>query len=134
MFLTKECDYAIRVVRELSDLEVKSVKTICANENVPTPFAYKVLKKLEKVGIVCSYRGAKGGYKLARTPESISLHDVVHAIDENLFLSACLQYGHKCSRNVNGHSCKVHQELAKMQTVIIGALMDKKISEISDDM
>ena len=130
MFLTKECDYAIRVVRELADLEIKPVKSICASEHIPTPFAYKVLKKLEKADIVRSYRGAKGGYRLARSPDNITLFDVVHAIDEFLLLNACLQEGTVCSRNKGGNTCKVHQELVKMQAFVVDAFMEKKISEV----
>ena len=130
MFLTKECDYAIRVVRELADLEIKPVRVICEKEHIPTPFAYKVLKKLDKAGIVKSYRGASGGYRLAKSPDSISLLDIVCAIDDHLFLNACLQDGHVCSRNEDGESCKVHMELEKVQAVVIEAFKEKKMIEV----
>ena len=130
MFLTKECDYAIRVVRELADLEMRPVKTICDHEHIPPPFAYKILKKLDRAGIVVSRRGATGGYQLAKTPESISLFDIVSAIDNHLFLNACLQDGHICSRNEDGDSCNVHKELTKLQEVVVNALLGKNMSEV----
>ena len=130
MFLTKECDYAIRVVRDLADLDVKPVKMICLNEHIHTPFAYKILKKLEKAGIVSAHRGAKGGYRLAKTPDSVTLFDVVHAIDEYLFINACLEEGHKCPRNNDDDACKVHQELIKLQSFLIDALMDTRVSTV----
>ena len=130
MFLTKECDYAVRVVRELADLEIKPVRTICEKEHIPTPFAYKVLKKLDKAGIVKSYRGASGGYQLAKTPDNISLLDIVCAIDNHLFLNACLQEGHVCSRNKDGNSCKVHFELERVQATVVEALKGKNMTEV----
>ena len=61
MFLTKECDYAMRIVRNLSTQEITPVKKICADEHMPLPFAYKILKKLERARILKSFRGAFGG-------------------------------------------------------------------------
>ena len=130
MFLTKECDYAIRVVRDLSNMEMKPVRVICANEHIPTPFAYKILKKLERARIVKAHRGAAGGYRLAKSPEHISLLEIVVAIDDHLFLNACLQEGHHCTRNADGDSCNVHKALAKLQEVVAGALMSTNINAV----
>ena len=130
MFLTKECDYAIRVVRDLADLEIKPVKMICDNEHIPIAFAYKVLKKLDKAGIVRAYRGASGGYQLAKNPDSISLLEIVCAIDDQLFLNACLKEGHVCSRNEDGESCKVHLELEKVQALVIEAFKATYMTEV----
>ena len=130
MFFTKECDYAIRVVRELADLEMRPVKAICDREHIPPPFAYKILKKLDKAGIVVSRRGATGGYQLAKSPERISLFDIVSAIDKHLLLNACLEEGHVCTRNEDGSSCSVKKELNKLQQVVVDALVGKNMSDV----
>ena len=51
MFITRECDYAVRVVRALWGESRLSVSDICEKESVTAPFAYKILKKLQKHGI-----------------------------------------------------------------------------------
>ena len=130
MFLTRECDYAIRVAKNLANQEMKPVKTICEREQIPHPFAYKILKKLEHAGIVISFRGAAGGYQLAKAPESISLFDVVNAVDESLFLNECLQEGYECVRYINSNSCRFHTELVKIQEFIENALREKTIDMI----
>ena len=130
MFLTKECDYAIRVVRGLSSLEIESVKMVCEREQIPHPFAYKILKKLEHAGIVNSYRGAVGGYQLAKTLDNITLFDIVNAVDEHLFLNECLQQGYICTRNLNGNFCGVHRELTRIQALLMKALGEKTMADL----
>jgi Rrf2 family protein len=131
MFLTRECDYAIRVAKNLANLEMKPVKTICEREQIPHPFAYKILKKLEHAGIVISFRGATGGYQLAKEPNRISIFDVVNAVDENLFLNECLQQGYVCVRYSNGNSCSFHRELVRIQELLENELRVKTIDMIT---
>ena len=66
MFITRECDYAVRVVRALWGESRLSVSDICEKEAITAPFAYKILKKLQKAEIVKGYRGVHGGYSLNR--------------------------------------------------------------------
>ena len=125
MFLTKECDYAIRVVRSLTDMEMKSVKTVCENEHIPHPFAYKILKKLEHAGLVQSHRGSAGGYRLSKQPDTMTLLDIVSAIDGRLLLNECLLEGYVCENNINGRLCAVHEELSRLQAILTDALGEK---------
>jgi Rrf2 family protein len=130
MFITRECDYAIRVVRDLADLQMKTVRVICEREQIPLPFAYKILKKLEHAGIVDSYRGVAGGYQLAKPPDRITLFDIVNAVDEQLFLNECLQHGYLCVHNVNGKTCSVHREIARLQALLTEALSERTIDKL----
>jgi len=127
MFLTKECDYAIRILRGLADLETKPVGYICQREQIPLRFAYKIIKKLEHAGIVRAHRGVYGGYQLIKKPDVLTLFDVVSVIDENLFLNECLQPNSDCPRNSGENYCGVHAELARVQTILINALKEKTI-------
>ena len=130
MFLTKECDYAIRVVRSLADREIKSVKMICADEHIPHPFAYKILKKLEWAGIVKSFRGSAGGYQMVKNPDDITLLDIVSAVDDHLLLNECLQEGYVCENNAHGRLCSVHIELNRLQALLVGALTEKTMRDL----
>ena len=130
MFLTKECDYAIRIVRELADMEMKPVKMICERELIPRPFAYKILKRLADAGIVSAHRGASGGYRLVQGPDSLTLYQIVSAVDSRLFLYECLQPGYSCPHNSNGKFCGVHRELLCVQKLLVDALSDKNINNI----
>jgi len=130
MFLTKECDYAMRIVRALSDFERKSVHSICESEHIPVHFAYKILKKLECTQVVSSTRGAFGGYKLSKALEEISLFDIASAANENLLINECLKAGHVCLNNTENKRCKVHTELASIQDELVRMLGAKTMDEL----
>ena len=130
MFLTKECDYGIRIVRALADLEIKNVRTICECEYMPRNFAYKILKKLENVGIVKSHRGPYGGYQLAKKSDSITLFDIIDAIDAKALINECLYPGNTCPNNSDGNYCGVHSELERIQALVVAVLKEKTMDEV----
>ena len=67
MLITRECDYAVRIVRALAGGEKLCVNQICEKEDLTPAFVYKILKKLEKKEIVKSFRGSNGGYALKKS-------------------------------------------------------------------
>lgn len=117
MFITRECDYAVRVIRALAGEERLSVSEICEKESITAPFAYKILKKLQKARIVKGYRGVHGGYSMNRSLDRLTLYDVYHAIDPDLFIIECLDPKYECVRNDErrGMPCQVHWELQSIQ-------------------
>ncbi|MCL2425367.1 MAG: Rrf2 family transcriptional regulator [Oscillospiraceae bacterium] len=130
MLLTKECDYGVRTVRALADGGKKTVAGICKKELIPTPYAYKIMKKLEHAGILQSIRGRDGGYQLAKPLNTITLLDIVTAIDENLFINECLSNKKHCPINDPDDPCTVHIELDRMQSILVAELQSKSMHEI----
>ncbi|MDR1410993.1 MAG: Rrf2 family transcriptional regulator [Spirochaetaceae bacterium] len=130
MFITRESDYAVRALRELAGGELKTVQTICEREQIPFQYGYKILKKLEKTGLVQGFRGAGGGYRIAKLPETITLFDVVSSIDESLAIAECLKHGADCPRNRGLRKCKVHTELDRIQRQLLGSLKEKSLAEL----
>ena len=122
VLLTRECDYAVRLVRALADSKKKTVQAICEQEHIPTQYAYKILKKLENAGLVKSRRGPDGGYYLHKPPSSVTLLDIVTSIDSNLLLNECLKANKECSRNTEDLPCSVHKELTRIQSVLVDEL------------
>jgi Rrf2 family protein len=55
--------------------------SIAAAHGIPANFLVQILLQLKAVGIVVSTRGAAGGYLLARDPDTISLADVMSAVE-----------------------------------------------------
>ena len=133
IFLTKECDYGVRTIRALADGEKKTVETICELEKIPGQYAYKILKKLERAGFVQSVRGRDGGYQLVKPLHQLTLYDIVSAIDESLFLFACLQKHHVCVHNNSKRPCTVHQEFMRIQDVLIAEMQRKNMQELLNE-
>lgn len=131
MLITRECDYAVRVIRALSGEERLSVSDICEREAITAPFAYKILKKLQKAKIVRGFRGVHGGYSLNRDLSEISLLDIYKAIDPEMTIIECLDPDYNCVRNGgNSVPCLVHRELAEIQQELWKMLGRKSLGEL----
>lgn len=128
MLFTKESDYAIRIVRALRSEEKHSVKDICQAEDIPEAFAYKILKKMHKSGIVTAIRGTGGGYVLNRNIHQLTLYDIISAIEPDFSIIHCMN--NRCSRNITGSPCKVHGELYRIQNNVIQDLKSKTLGQI----
>jgi len=115
--LNQATDYAFRVVLYLSGLpfgEVASGITIAESQTIPRRFLQKIMRMLAAGGLVRSYRGAVGGFALAKRAEEITLYDVIVAMEGPLGIHRCLDDRSACNRHC-GEECPVHQALAATQ-------------------
>jgi Rrf2 family protein len=82
--VTAKADYAVRACAELAAAvgqgPVKGDRLATA-QAIPLKFLENILLELRRAGLVRSQRGAEGGYWLAKDPESISVADVLRAVD-----------------------------------------------------
>ena len=98
MFLNCETDYAIRIVACLADADDKlDAGKISELTGVTLRYSLKILHKLALGGLVKSFKGAKGGYTLTKSPEQISLYDVIELISGPVKLSRCQNEGGVCT-------------------------------------
>ncbi len=85
MNISARCEYALRAVVELAGNrqpgEPLTALTIARRRSIPEKYLVHILLQLKRAGIVRSFRGAQGGYMLARSADSINLFDVVSAVD-----------------------------------------------------
>jgi len=130
MLLTKECDYSLRIMRVLSDENIKTVKAICDLEHIPHMYAYKILKKLQNAGLVQNKLGPGGGYHLIRPLNSFTLYDVISAVDDNLFLFECLRDDKQCPNNGKDTQCNVHKELVRLQNSLVSEMKSKTMEAV----
>ncbi|MGW3458182.1 RrF2 family transcriptional regulator [Streptomyces olivaceoviridis] len=84
MRISARADYAVRAVLELAVRQgngpVKA-EEIAAVQEIPHKFLEGILGDLRRAGIVDSRRGGGGGYRLAREAASITVADVIRAVD-----------------------------------------------------
>ncbi len=127
MKISKKSDYALRAMVYLS-MKYKNgavqIKEISAKEKIPQKFLENILLTLRKLGILNSKIGIKGGYELARSPDLITLGEVIRALDGALAPVDCVsKMSYKpCSEEV---TC-----------VIRGVMMDVRnaITDVLDSM
>jgi FeS assembly SUF system regulator len=91
--LSKLTDYAVVVLVRLSEESgIQTSGGIAGTTGVPEPTVAKVLKIMTTAGLVLSQRGARGGYRLARPLATISIAEVIIAIDGPIALTACVEH------------------------------------------
>ncbi len=96
MRLSRKSDYALRAVKHLSNLpkgKLGSINSVSEAENIPREFLAKILKDLTRSGILVSYQGVTGGYRLAKTAREITFLTVMEAIDGPIHLNLCTELG-----------------------------------------
>jgi Rrf2 family protein len=83
MRISAKVDYAVRAAVELAGASDKPMKgdRIAKAQGIPLNFLENILSDLRHAGLVRSQRGAEGGYWLARGADSISIADVIRAVE-----------------------------------------------------
>ena len=130
MIISRELDYAFRILRTLAEKELLVTKQICDLEHIPQPYAYKILKKLEKAKMVKVLRGANGGCKMVKSYDKITIYDVYVAIEQNLYINQCLKPGSNCPNNAGDKKCLMHLELIEMQRQIAEMMKQRNLAEV----
>ncbi|MDA0231337.1 MAG: SUF system Fe-S cluster assembly regulator [Proteobacteria bacterium] len=107
-----------------------SAAVVADRTGVPLPSASKLLKLLVNSGVLVSRRGAAGGYGLARSPQSISVADLVIAVDGPIALADCLQEASGSVCGLEGF-CAVRGPWQKVSDAIRVALEEVKLADIA---
>lgn len=90
MRLSRKSDYALRAIRHLSTLpkeKLGSINTISEAERVPREFLAKILKDLTRGGVLKSFQGVTGGYRLAKPAKDVTYLNIIEIIDGPLRVS-----------------------------------------------
>jgi Rrf2 family protein len=131
MLITREIDYALRILRGLQGGELIATPEICRNENLPIHFVYRILKKLDNAGIVDIARGKDGGAKLSCDLGNLSMYALVEALGDRRYLNACTQPGYECEyRRSHDGACGVHDNLELMQDDLDNLFKSKTILQL----
>ena len=127
--ITKLTDYATVVLCALADApgRVHSAAELAETARLELPTVSKVLKPLAHAGLVTGFRGASGGYKLARAPAQISLIEIVEAIEGKLGLTECSGEHSSCEHEPH---CGTRGHWHRVNEVIAGALRNVSLAEM----
>ncbi|HEX2980850.1 MAG TPA: Rrf2 family transcriptional regulator [Anaerolineaceae bacterium] len=108
MEITHQADYALRAILYLARLGPSQrvpTSQIAEEAQIPPSFLTKIVSQLSIAGLIHTSRGARGGVWLARSPEEISLLDVLEAIDGSVMLNHCVEDPGSCTMS---ESCLLH--------------------------
>lgn len=90
--------HAVRIMVDIAtnNEDYVSIAGISERLNITNKYLEQIISKLSKAKLVLSQRGAQGGYKLARTPEQISIAEILTATGDMPELAPCLKEHRVC--------------------------------------
>ena len=127
--VTKLTDYATVVLGVLAEApgEVLSASGLAERAGLETTTVAKVLKPLATAKLVQAYRGASGGYRLARPAHAIRLVEIVEAMEGPLAMTECSVTAGQCSLE---RSCNTRAHWRRINDVVADALGRVSLAEM----
>ena len=132
--LSKKTDYALLALRHLaanSDRGSVSARELAKTYDIPPELLAKVLQKLVRGRLLESQQGLRGGYALARPASSMSVADVIQAIDGPLMVTACSEDDHSCDQY---SKCNIRDPLWRIKDRIVSTLAATSVAELAIEM
>ncbi len=128
--MSKLTDYGIVVLSHMAGdpRRLYNAAQIAADVRIGPPTVSKILKRLSRGGLVVSYRGASGGYRLARSPAEISVTEVIGAMEGPVGITECSSAGGSCSQEP---VCSVRPNWQRINDVIMNALRDVTLEDMT---
>jgi len=128
----KLADYALLIVDCLAK-EAGQLTTdgISGRTGVPLPTVRKLLKLLVDAEILRSQRGARGGYRLARGADSISILEVLEAVQGPPGLTQCVQSETDCDL---ASDCELKDNWNFISDLIQRQLEEISIADMGGDL
>ena len=108
-------------------------RDIAAREKLPADYVEQILLRMRRAGLVNSTRGARGGYVLGRTPEEISVRDVINASELATFDLHCVSHPVDAERCDAAHECSIRPVWMLLQQKIDGVLEGVRLSDLLHD-
>jgi Rrf2 family protein len=134
--LTRRGDYAVRAMLALAEPRSEgghdngwlSVRRIAERMAIPHRFLPQVMRDLANAGLVEAQTGRSGGYRLARPAASISLLDVIEAVEGESRRQTCVLRGGPCGRD--GY-CAVHTVFFEAQEALLGHFERTSLAKVA---
>jgi Rrf2 family protein len=131
--LSKKADYALIAMKHLAmnrDAASTSAREIAEHYDIPIELMAKVLQRLVRTGLLTSHQGTRGGYALGRPSTTISVADVIQAIDGPFTVTSCSTEDNTCEQF---GKCSIRDPLWKIRERILSALGTVSLAEMATE-
>jgi Rrf2 family protein len=114
LMLSKKVEYGLIAVLHMASLpggELATAKEISDHYGIPGDLLGKVLQALSRDGIVEAVHGAKGGYRLERSLDTMNLGQVIEAVEGPVFIARCQEDPANCGQF---HTCNIKEPVTQI--------------------
>jgi Rrf2 family protein len=129
--LSKSADYGLMAMRHLALLPQGcccSARELAKGHRIPPALLAKLMQRLAQKGLVAATHGIKGGYRIARPAQSISLREVIEAIEGPLAMTDC--HDPDSERCPQDSTCTVKRPLLEIQARIAAVLAQTSVEDL----
>lgn len=130
----KLTDYALLILSQMAKWPetVFSATVLAETLHLTPPTVSKILKILSDAQLVSSLRGAEGGYRLARLAKTISVADIITAMEGELAMTECCEHADLCGIKT---VCTMRENWLKINkriyTLLAGFSLDDMLTPLS---
>ena len=129
--MTRLTDYGIMLLTLFArdgKRPMRSARDLSAEAHLPLPTVSKLLKVLARHELLEAHRGVKGGFRLARTADLISVAEIIHALEGPIGVTECSSHNGACTIE---RSCVVRSNWRKINAVVLEALGKITLDEMT---
>jgi Rrf2 family protein len=112
------------------DVASTSAREIAEHYDIPIELMAKVLQRLVRTGLLTSHQGTRGGYTLSRPSTTISVADVIQAIDGPFTVTSCSSEDNTCEQF---GKCSIRDPLWRIRERILSALGTVSLAEMATE-
>jgi len=127
--ITRDTDYALRALCFIAGhkAEIVSAGRLVKKSKIPRPFLRKILQRLNRAGILKSYKGQGGGFILVTPAHKIFLLDLIKIFQGPLKLNECFFKKKTCP---NTKTCKLRKKISNIEKYVVSQLKNFTIADL----
>ncbi|HEY8677620.1 MAG TPA: RrF2 family transcriptional regulator [Candidatus Dormibacteraeota bacterium] len=134
MRFSTRSEYGIRVMVRLGrsyGTGPVPLADLARQEDLPLAYLEQIAGQLRRTGLIASRMGVKGGYTLARAPESVSMADIVRSLEGTLAPVSCLAQGGGPGECTHADTpCSAHSFWEQLQGTITATLESVSVADL----
>ena len=128
--ISRLTDYATVLLAALAGepARLQTATALAEHTHIAAPTVSKILKQLQRAGLVVSTRGTHGGYQLARPPAQISAAAILDALEGPVTLTDCAAGEGRCDIE---QSCQVGRVWQRLNLAIRRSLQEVTLAQLA---
>jgi len=133
--LSRKARYALRALYALSADDARGpvlIADLAEREKIPHKFLETILLELKNAGVLKSKKGKGGGYSMARSPDQVTMGQVIRIIDGPLAPIPCASERTfvRCEECVDETTCGTRQVMKKVRDAIAAILDGTTLADV----
>jgi Rrf2 family cysteine metabolism transcriptional repressor len=132
--LSKKVEYGLISMMHMDLVhngDLATARELSESYNIPAELLGKVLQSLAKAQLIVSAQGAKGGYRLARALDRVTLGEVVEAVDGPVHIAVC-QDDPSCCEQYS--TCNIKRPVLQVQKQLMDYMYGLPLSNFRSSL